>query len=507
MDQFETSTSKNWLMGNTYASTNYKPGDYVPGMDSVTGKAARVVKADANTVTLGNSDGTTTTYEVGSKGYIVPSSGKNSVFNADGSLHAEGVRATMIKDGALRASDISIDDISGSNLLVTDKGTYRQIGDGSYVKIKSGGTGEGGVYDHWTEAGNKLGGNTQGFDNWRTTSFEDGKVLAVGTKNVDGVSQTRVQTMAKDGTVASTATLTENNGVKSLSYQGTGEQPFTKTVGDTIAPWEVDNARKAGFDIQTDENGKILDIKATDETQTATEAKPSELLSEQQKGEAEKAAGDSKDKAKEAAIPVDTVNETNAIQYAVLILQAIEGMNQEDATREVTVKGAQPLQQSQGSPTGTGIVPDTSLDGSTLSCAANSLATLLRDNPVNISLMNTDDLDPTKSADQITIRNRRSLLLQQYALSATIIAAGSNAISSQFYVRIGQLTGGMGEAGRISGTSGTLGSMSVLNDSERYPYFELVRQVALSGVQLGLKGASTLGHLDVISNTQENAGD
>ena len=242
-----------------------------------------------------------------------------------------------------------------------------------------------------------------------------------------------------------------------------------------------------------DENGNPLDVDPTvGDYETGEAVKPSEELASTQKPEASAKTGEAESKAKEAASPIDTANETNAIQYAILILQAVEGMNQEDATRNVTVNGAQKLQDSQGATT-TSTIPtdDTSLDGSNLSCAASSLAYLLTENPVDLTLLEMNGLDPTKTSDKIKIKNRRNQLLQQYAVSAEIIGAGSNAISSQFYQRVSAL------ASQVSSTTGTLGAMSVLNDTERYPYFELVRQVTLSAVQLGLKGADTLSHVAI----------
>ena len=216
---------------------------------------------------------------------------------------------------------------------------------------------------------------------------------------------------------------------------------------------------------------------------------------------AEKSAGEAKSEAAKAKDPINTAHEINAIQYAIVILQALEGQNQEDATREVTVEGAQKLQDSQGSseastiPTVTTITTETAteenqaLDGSNLACAANSMAYLLSKNPVDTDLLNTSSFDLSVIADRIEVQNRRNQLLQQYAASAEIIAEGSNAISEQFYDRVSGL------AETAPTTFGTLGAMSVLNDSERYPYFEMVRQVALSGVQLGLKGAVILNEI------------
>jgi hypothetical protein len=133
-----------------------------------------------------------------------------------------------------------------------------------------------------------------------------------------------------------------------------------------------------------------------------------------------------------------------------------------------------------------------------MTSAAVAMATLLKNNPVDLNLLKESDLDLTKDKDQKTLRQRRDLLLQMYAVSAQVIAEGSMAISSDFYDRINALSETLTE------TTGSLGAASVLNDSERYPYFEMVRQTALSAVQLGLKGAATLPNLQAMHSYHIN---
>jgi hypothetical protein len=186
----------------------------------------------------------------------------------------------------------------------------------------------------------------------------------------------------------------------------------------------------------------------------------------------------------------------NAGEYALLILQTVEAGNQDDTTKSVKVKSENALLNSQGSTTDSTV--GTTLDGTNMASAAVAMATLLKNNPVDLNLLKESDLDLTKDKDQKTLRQRRDLLLQMYAVSAQVIAEGSMAISSDFYDRINALSETLSE------TTGSLGAASVLNDSERYPYFEMVRQTALSATQLGLKGAATLPNLQAMHSYHIN---
>lgn len=187
---------------------------------------------------------------------------------------------------------------------------------------------------------------------------------------------------------------------------------------------------------------------------------------------------------------------SNVAQYPIMILQIVEAGNQDDTTKSVKVKSENALEASQGSSTDSTV--GTTLDGTNMASAAVAMATLLKNNPVDLNLLKESDLDLTKDKDQKTLRQRRDLLLQMYAVSAQVIAEGSMAISSDFYDRINALSETLTE------TTGSLGAASVLNDSERYPYFEMVRQTALSAVQLGLKGAATLPNLQAMHSYHIN---
>jgi len=217
----------------------------------------------------------------------------------------------------------------------------------------------------------------------------------------------------------------------------------------------------------------------------------------QQKGTSKGKKNEGEKQAKEGN-GVNTGHEVNVLHYPILILEGVEARKQKEFTRKVVVEGASKLQASQGSPQGSDIHPDVSLEATTLGCAANSMSVLLENNPVRLQLLNLDDLDLDTEGGKFVAKYRRNLLLQEYAVAAEIIGEGSNAISEKFYDRI------QGFVGEIPGTYGTLGAMSVLNDSERYPYFEMVRQLALTAVQLGLSGATTLANVKAINENAVN---
>ena len=181
----------------------------------------------------------------------------------------------------------------------------------------------------------------------------------------------------------------------------------------------------------------------------------------------------------------------------------MEGINQDDATKETTVKGVQSLQNSQGGASDYSMGTDVSLEATTIASAAELMVELLKNNPMNLTY-----LDETKCAEYKEDTSTRRECLQEMkkisanatALSGVMIAEGSNAISSKFYDRIKNFT----DINNNLGT-GSLGAMSVINDAERYPYFEMVRGTALSAVQLGVKEMGTLTELDDLAKEAENA--
>lgn len=212
-----------------------------------------------------------------------------------------------------------------------------------------------------------------------------------------------------------------------------------------------------------------------------------------------------KEALKAALVPsgIDKANVTNAFEYALQILEAVEGINQDDATKETTVKGVQSLQNSQGGSSDYSMGTDVSLEATTIASAAELMVELLKNNPMNLTYM-----DETKCAEYEEDTSTRRECQQEMkkisanatALSGVMIAEGSNAISSKFYDRIKNFT----DINNNLGT-GSLGAMSVINDAERYPYFEMVRGTALSAVQLGVKEMGTLTELDDLEKEAENA--
>ena len=217
----------------------------------------------------------------------------------------------------------------------------------------------------------------------------------------------------------------------------------------------------------------------------------------------------------------------NYTQYAILIYQGIEAGDTGKATKKVKVKGADPMGGSQGSPnstSGTQAQPDVPMTGSTVVDSVNALVTLIQLNPIDLSLLSTEveqnntqtispltmgssgsqaGLEVTKQGvsnptsstytayEEREITNRRKLLLAEWAAAATQIGEGSNAISAAFYERANTFIQA------ASASSGSIGGVSTINDSDRFVLFELTRGSLLSAIQLGLQSAITLGELKV----------
>lgn len=220
----------------------------------------------------------------------------------------------------------------------------------------------------------------------------------------------------------------------------------------------------------------------------------------------------------------------NVPQYILLIMEAKEGQKTDDATKEVTVKGAEPMQQSQGSQgggasTSMAPLPSSEMAGTTIAGAASAMATLLNLGKIDISLLSTDIEKPEEgesapavrasnsssqadvsasevetqspvkkmnTQEQREIMHRRALLLSEWAAAALQIGEGSNAISGDFYARAA------GFSAAASGAQGSMGGINTITDSDRFVLFELTRGAALSAVQLGLQGAANLNTLDEV---------
>ena len=105
-----------------------------------------------------------------------------------------------------------------------------------------------------------------------------------------------------------------------------------------------------------------------------------------------------------------------------------------------------------------------------------------------------DEADPLTTYKREEIRRRRLLLMAEWAVAATNIGEGSNAISEQFYGRA-QLF-----ISAANGAEGSLGGASAINDTDRFVLFELTRGAALSAVQLGLSGSMILNELETVGD-------
>ncbi len=217
----------------------------------------------------------------------------------------------------------------------------------------------------------------------------------------------------------------------------------------------------------------------------------------------------------------------NVIQYALVITEAVLANDIGDATKEVTVKGAQPMQDSQGQQGDTAALKplNKEMAGTTIAGSANALINLLNVGQIDLSLLSTDfeKAEPkkkiktvealvgesgadvhatgqkssgTKNADDLTseqereIKRRRALLLGEWATAATQIGEGSNAISKAFYDRA--------KAFELAANAaqGSLGGITAIADTDRFVLFEITRGAALSAVELGLQGASNLNLLE-----------
>ena len=214
-------------------------------------------------------------------------------------------------------------------------------------------------------------------------------------------------------------------------------------------------------------------------------------------------------------------------QHALLILEALEANQIEDATKKVTVKGAEPMQKSQGGECEGATVAEVDMNipmsATTIADSAEAMKALLKQGKIDLSLLSTDipkteqkentttvaasaakpgaDVEanvtpttPEEETDLTTeeereIKRRRSLLLGEWATAAAQIGEGSNAISHAFYDRVA------GFAMAANAAHGSLGGITTITDTDRFVLFELTRGAALSGVGLGLQGAVNLNNL------------
>ncbi len=313
---------------------------------------------------------------------------------------------------------------------------------------------------------------------------------SVGGKIVDVASDGSTFTVEIDG---ETMTLTneEMNGFipAGSSYQGEDLEGFSKVY------YDQDGNPVAGVNADG-ETVVLIDGKGQTTPSAIEQQVDSNTMTAEQEVEAA-AAG--------AVTGIDKAIIFNVGEYVLQALEAAEAQNQDDATKETTVTGAQKFRDSQGDECGPSTGSDTSLDATTISSAATTMVTLLRNNPMNLAYLDeancvSIEADKDTTTVQECLRGYRKLFANTVALSGQMISEGSNAISSKFYERAETFANANNGLG-----TGSLGAMSVINDAERYPYFEMVRGTALSAVQLGVKEAGTLFELDILEKEAENA--
>lgn len=288
-------------------------------------------------------------------------------------------------------------------------------------------------------------------------------------------------------------------------------------------------SKMKGGDLPPEALQDAIEKKLSDKMLPEIQKKYPELSADQAKEVADKAAKEQAAKEVEKVLS-KTILSFNYIQYALLIAESLKGNEIDDATKEVTVKGAEPMQQSQGSQGGGASLaplPSSEMAGTTIAGAASAMVALLDLGKIDLSLLSTDIEKPEEkkrapavrasssasqadvsasevqtqsesqakkmnTQEQREIMHRRALLLSEWAAAALQIGEGSNAISSDFYAR----AAGFGAA--ASGAQGSMGGINTITDSDRFVLFELTRGAALSAVQLGLQGAENLNALDEV---------
>ena len=252
------------------------------------------------------------------------------------------------------------------------------------------------------------------------------------------------------------------------------------------------------------------------------------LVNETTKETEKKATEETAAKKAEDEVPRKKIIANNVGQYALLIMEALKAKETEDAIKEVTVKGAEPMQQTQGGDcTGAALTAadlNTPMSATTIADSATAMKALLQMGKIDLSLLSTDIVKPeqtevegaieasagksgadvdahapptstTTDENDLTtqeereIKRRRSLLLGEWATAATQIGEGSNAISSAFYDRAA------GFAAAANSAYGSLGGITTITDTDRFVLFELTRGAALSAIGLGLQGAVNLNNL------------
>ena len=391
------------------------------------------------------------------------------------------------------------------------------------------------LYSQFSNAGITAKDLTQGM----VTAVENGSSLttAVAAQTAANAAAAQVarSIIASDPAISNAVSTAIKDLGNSASLSEITSRATTILGGPKSAEVAVQKALNAGSDKITNAATKAAAEKLGDGAGDAAKQ-----MGEGAAKQTMEQMGKETDKAIEAAVAEQVVNAVvpykvvhfNYLEYALLIAEALKGNEIDDATKEVTVKGAEPMQQSQGSQGGGASVaplPSSEMAGTTIAGAASAMATLLNLGKIDLSLLSTDIEKPKEdekkrapavrasssasqadvsasevqvqsesqakkmnTQEQREIMHRRALLLSEWATAALQIGEGSNAISSDFYAR----AAGFGAA--ASGAQGSMGGINTITDSDRFVLFELTRGAALSAVQLGLQGAENLNALDEV---------
>ena len=318
----------------------------------------------------------------------------------------------------------------------------------------------------------------------------------------------------------------------------TNDDVAAKLVGRDSAPTAKPAAAKPAEEKPADPAAaKPADPAAAAGAGTPSSSEAQKQLENAAQGGGEEEESSFGEKVKEALVGNRTIT-YNYAQYALVILEAVMANRIKDATKEVKIKGADALGDSQGTPNTTYATyeePSTPMSGTTLTDSITTLVDLLKTNTIDISLLSEDfekkeekEAEITEAAPSIMlgesssqmpttttttsvtsgsaeeeeeedltteqeseIRKRRLLMAMEWAVAAEQIGEGSNAISSKFYDRVDTFVSAANSA------NGSLGGISTINDTDRFVLFELTRSAALSAIQLGLQASVTFSEIKV----------
>ena len=446
---------------------------------------------------------------------------------------------SMISGGGTTPEVPKVSELSNPHYTLEEAG----LGGGSNgAGSGAGGAGASGGVGKYTE----ITSNSYGDANTTKLVEIDGKTYQIDGDNVkllgEGGGDAGKYTEITSNNYGDTNT-TKLLEIDGKTYQIDGDN--VKLLGEQSSNGTPDGLPRGGEDgllelepgadphgIPTEEGGAGVDSGAKPDPNAAS--KKMDAKGDKAKSETEAGAK------KMDPIPYKVVH-YNYAEYALLIWEAIKGNEVEDATKEVTVRGAEAMQDSQGSQGGgasgggsTGIpVQNTAMSGTSIGGAASAMISLLNNALIDLSLLSEEiekgkqqemkgavqaqtgksqsgvDASETGVVSETTqnlstseykeIKKRRNLLLAEWATAATQIGEGSNAISSDFYSRSAAFSAAANAA------SGSLGGINAITDTDRFVLFEQTRAAALSAIELGLQGAVNLNDLEDNVVVQEDS--